>query len=115
MDIKVDKELFQWEKDRRIFVTTENEEPEIFLVQFYNKTNCCSPYIPLVGGTALIPNYLLRESLPIMVLACSGNKDNAQVIFRKEFRVLKRARPENYYDDEEGTKTEIIYDGGEEK
>lgn len=114
MDIKVDKELFQWEKNRKITVVMEDGDPEISLVQFYNKNSSCSSYFLLNGGIALIPNYLLRESLPITVLACSGSKEEAQVIFRKEFRVLKRARPENYCNNEEGTKTELIYDGGEE-
>lgn len=32
MDIKVDKELFQWEKNRKITVVMEDGDPEISLV-----------------------------------------------------------------------------------
>lgn len=114
MKIEIDKELFQWEKNRQISVIQEEDDPEITFIQFYNKNNCCGPEIPLVNGAALIPNYLLRESFPIIVLACVGERNNTKVIYRKEFRVLKRARPENYYDNEEGTTVALIYDGGEE-
>jgi hypothetical protein len=58
-----------------------------------------------------------------MVLACTGDGDRTQVISRREFRVLNRAKPENYIEDEteddsgsgfpDGAK-EVIYDGGEE-
>jgi hypothetical protein len=37
MEIWIEKELFQWEKDRFVYINTTPSEPEIKLVQFYNK------------------------------------------------------------------------------
>ena len=76
---------------------------------------------PIEDNKARIPEALLEECLPIMVLVCSGNIEDSHVLSRKEFKVIKRTKP--------GTKPgsdkpnvptppdsdkEIIYDGGEE-
>lgn len=114
MEITIERELFQWEKNRRIFVTQIPNEPKITCVQFYNKNSCSGPEVPLINGIANIPNYLLREPYPITAVACFNSEGNTQVVCRKEFKVLKRPRPENYYHNEEDMGKHIIYDGGEE-
>mgnify|MGYP003304495277 CR=1 FL=1 len=113
MILKINKELFQWEKNRYIFIELEENDPEIFYIQFYNKQSKYGPEIPVENGKAKIPNFLLKEDLPIIALACTKIDENIQVIKRREFKVLKRAKPEYYFDDEDTSK-EIIYDGGME-
>lgn len=108
MSLIIEKELFQWEKDRFVIVSDE----QITCVQFYNKKSKYGSEVPVKEGKALIPNYLLKENLPIMAIACSGSSDKPQVISRREFKVLGRARPEHYTDDD--IIIEIIYDGGME-
>lgn len=108
MSLTIDKELFQWEKDRFVIVDDE----QVTYVQFYNKKSKYGPEIPVKEGKALIPNHLLKENLPIMAVACSGPSDKTQVISRREFKVLGRAKPEHYVDDD--IIREIIYDGGME-
>lgn len=115
MEIMVERELFQWEKNRKIYVEQSTNEPQITYIQFYNKNSCSGPEIPLLGGSASIPNYLLREPYPIMAVACIGVQGNTQAIGRREFKIIKRPRPENYYHNEEGVQKQIIYDGGEEQ
>lgn len=108
MTLAIEKELFQWEKDRFVIVNDE----QVTCVQFYNKKSKYGPEIPVEEGKALIPNYLLKENLPIIALACSGSSGKTQVLNRREFKVLGRAKPENYIDDD--VIREIIYDGGME-
>lgn len=127
MKIYIDKELFQWEKNRSIFLELNDTDPEISYIQFYNKNSRVGPEIPVINNEAKIPDYLLEEHYPIMAVACAGETGQTLAIARREFKVLKRAMPEKYedesdeppvpgepekpdYDDEE-----IIYDGGEEK
>ena len=55
--------------------------------------------VSVYNNKAKIPNELLMESLPITVIACIGSLDNAKAISRRSFRVLKRPKPESYYDD----------------
>lgn len=94
MKIKIDKELFQWEQNREVFVDFDEDEPRVPYVQFYNsKTQKC-PLVLLEDNRAFIPNELLEESLPITVLACTDTK----VLARKEFRVLKRPKPDGFDD-----------------
>lgn len=118
MNIVLDKELFQWEKNRYVYLTIDSDGPKISYIQFYNKVSSSGPEVEVIDGRAKIPNYLLRESYPIMAVACAGSQGNTKPIFRKELRVIKRARPEYYYEDEEGSGSgsdkEVIYDGGEE-
>lgn len=115
MKIWIEKELFQWEKDRYVCLEFSNNEPQIDNVQFYNSKDLEGQVVPLKNQRAKIPNYLLKESLPIMAVACVGSEGDTKVIGRKSFRVLKRARPEFYYEEPEDSITkEIIYDGGEE-
>lgn len=127
MRLYTDKELFQWEKNRFIFVESYKTDPLINYLQFYNKDSKCGPEVPVVGNKAKIPDYLLEKNLPIMALACTGKPGETLVVCRHEFKVVGRAMPEKYedesdeppvpgepekpdYDDEE-----IIYDGGEEE
>lgn len=113
MNLKIDKELFQWEKGRIIVLEKEDNEPEISHVQFYNKKSSYGPEIPVVNGKVQIPNYLLKEKLPIVALACVNEEGKSEVISRRIFKVLGRAKPETYID-EDDTSKDIIYDGGVE-
>ena len=122
----IKKELFQWEKDRYIYLS--QEENGITYVQFYNSKSKVGPEIAVKDNKVKIPNYLLEECLPIMALACVGQEGETQVISRREFKVLKRVKPELYVDDsdepdipdvpdvpgEDDPDKHIIYDGGEE-
>lgn len=114
MKIWTDKELFQWEKDRWVYIETSENEPKITFVQFYNAKFSYGPEIPLKDGKAKIPNYLLKEGLPIMAVACIGLLGETQVIGRREFKVIKRAKPEFYVSDPDDTSIDLIYDGGVE-
>jgi hypothetical protein len=54
------------------------------------------PEVPLENNKAKIPDYLLKESLPIMAVACIGSKGRTQVVGRREFKVIQRARPKEF-------------------
>jgi hypothetical protein len=84
---------------------------------------------------------LLEEEWPITAAACTGEIGKTFVVARKEFTVLKRAKPVHYKDEEDNPDgeveditpsypvqpdypsvpdvptddDEIIYDGGEER
>lgn len=113
MVLKITKELFQWEKGRYVLVENEENEPQISVVQFYNKKSKYGPEISVEDGKAEIPNYLLKESLPIVAVACTKDFGDTQVVTRREFKVLGRPKPEYYIDDDDTSK-DIIYDGGVE-
>lgn len=106
--ITIDKELFQWEKNRYVFIVNS----EATFVQFYNKNSFEAKVVPISNNKAKIPNYLLSEGLPITAAVCTGESSgDLKVITRREFKVLKKPRPEGYYD-EDFTGYEIVYDGG---
>lgn len=109
MKIEIDKELFQWEKGR--FITFSSEVAPIFFV-FYNQKSIYGIEVLPEGNKVFIPNPLLKEAIPVTVEGCIGKFGEGQVITRKTFKVLKRARPENYVEDKEINY--VIYDGGEE-
>jgi hypothetical protein len=114
--LKIDKELFQWEKGRYVIVNN----PNITTVEFYNKKSKQGTEEYVVNGKAKIPNFLLQENLPIVALACTDDEDGTKVISRKVFKVLPRPKPEFYVDDDESPinpdipGVDIIYDGGVE-
>lgn len=114
MNITIDKELFQWEKDREVFIKPSADDPYITFIQFYNKNAKFAKDCLLNNGKVKIPNELLKEDLPIMVVVCSGSRGETNVIGRREFRVLSRKKPQSYIDDEEIIYKEIVYDGGVE-
>ena len=115
MTIRIDKELFQWEKNRYVYVDSSEEEPVITYVQFYSGRDYLGPEVKLEEGKAKIPNYLLQKCLPITALACIGNLDEGtQVIARRAFKVIPRAKPESYFDSDSEAGIEVIYDGGVE-
>lgn len=114
MKIFIDKELFQWEKNRKIYIELSEKDIPITYVQFYNSKSKNSPEVKVINNTATIPNYLLQESLPIMAVACSGAVGEGYVIGRREFKVIKRAKPEFYVPDSDEEVEHIIYDGGME-
>lgn len=109
MKLWIEKELFQWETERYVNISQDSDLPITF-IQFYNDKSQIGPEIPLENNKAKIPDYLLEESLPIMAVACVGSKGKTQVVGRREFRVIKRAKPDNYMEDNK----HVIYDGGEE-
>ena len=94
MTIKIDKELFQWERGREVFVEFDEDEPIAPYVQFFNCKTAIAPYSPILNGRSGLPDNLLEVAYPIMVLICSEEK----VFYRKEFKVLKRPKPEGYED-----------------
>lgn len=110
--LTIEKELFQWEKNRYVYIDREEGEEGVSCMQFYNKISKNATTVPILNNKAKIPNFLLTESLPIIVLGCVEDLYGTQVICRREFRVLKRAKPEYYT--EEDTYKEVIYDGGME-
>ena len=114
MILRIDKELFQWEKGRYVYIDSVEGDPAVSSVQFYNKKSRYAPEVLIEEGKAQIPNFLLKEALPIVAVACIDSEDGGtQVIARRVFKVLARTKPEFYFDDEE-TGIEVIYDGGEE-
>jgi len=92
MTIKIDKELFQWEQNREVFVDFDKDETQTYYIQFFNPKTQQSPLTQITEGRALIPNELLQFCLPITALICT----ETQVLARKEFKVLKRPKPEGY-------------------
>jgi hypothetical protein len=56
MILKIDKELFQWEKNRFILLEKQDNEPKISCVQFYNKKSKISIEENIVDGKVKIPN-----------------------------------------------------------
>ena len=120
MKIYIEKELFQWEKNRYVFIEGFESSSPIF-VQFYNGKMNKSIENPIKGNKVKIPDVLLEECIPIMALVCSGSIEDSQVLSRREFKVIKRAKPgitptPDVPDvpDIPDSDREIIYDGGEE-
>lgn len=110
MKLWTEKELFQWECDRYVHISLNESDPKVTYIQFYNELSELGPEIPLENNQAKIPDYLLTESLPIMAVACMGIKGKTQVVGHREFKVIRRAKPEEFKDDIK----HVIYDGGEE-
>lgn len=110
MKLWIEKELFQWETERYVNVSLDGSDSQITFIQFYNNENDKGPEIPLENNKAKIPDYLLQESLPIMAIACTGSKGSTLVVGRRQFKVIKRARPETNFENIK----HVIYDGGEE-
>jgi hypothetical protein len=114
--LSINKELFQWEKGRLVYVSEEH--PEVTTIEFYNKKSKQGTEVYVVDGKAQIPNFLLKEALPIVALACIEDENQTKPISRKVFKVLARPKPEFYVDDDEGPVNpdvpgiDIIYDGG---
>ena len=121
MKICTDKELFQWEKDRKIYIESSIEEPVITILEFYNANSKVGEAEILENNEALIPNHLLRMAKPLMVLACTGEKGNTKPVDRRQFRIIPRPCPEDYSDDSAApglpnlpSGVHIIFNGGEE-
>lgn len=112
MKIYLDKELFQWEKNRSILIE-EDYGQKLTFVQFENGKSKKGLLVPIQNGAAKIPDSLLRENLPIIANICSGPREETRVVTRKQFKVLSRSKPESYVYEEDIIK-EIVYDGGEE-
>lgn len=110
MKLWIEKELFQWEQNRYVNVSLDENDENITYVQFYNNVDEIGLKIPLENGKAKIPDYLLKESLPIMAVACTGSEGSTQVIGRRQFKIIRRARPEDLVEADK----HVIYDGGEE-
>lgn len=115
MTLYIEKELFQWEKNRYVFVNRTEDEPVISCIQFYNSKSKIGPEVPLENGKAKIPDCLLKYDVPIMALGCTTGPEGTQVVCRKEFNVLKRAMPGYCIDDCDDIAIDVICDGGTEK
>lgn len=130
MRIYVDKELFQWEKNRYIFIKTDSASEELpTFAQFYNKKMSKSLDSPVIDNKIKIPYQLLEYDIPVMVVVCTGSYEEAHAISRREFKIIRRAKPGNGSEDPDDpeipdipdvpggdgpTDKDIIYDGGEE-
>ena len=111
MILRIDRELFQWDKGRYVYIEGEDKDLIDYL-QFFNKKSKYSKKELVSQGKVMIPNSLLKDNIPITVLACSEKTGEEQVITRREFKVLTRPRPEGYIEDDDYIY--IIYDGGVE-
>jgi hypothetical protein len=133
MRIYVNKELFQWEKNRYILIKTDSALEELpTFAQFYNKKMLKSLDSPVIDNKIKIPNQLLEYDIPVMVVVCAGPYEDAHAISRKEFKIIRRAKPGNGSDNPDEPENpdipdvpdipggddpidkDIIYDGGEE-
>ena len=110
MKLWIEKELFQWERNRYVNISLDENDENITYIQFYNNVNKIGPEVPLENNKAKIPDYLLEKSLPIMAVACTGPEGSTQVVGRRQFKIIKRAKPEKLIEADE----HVICDGGEE-
>ena len=107
--IEVDRELFQWEKNRYVTVGPQELLDEVYCLQFYNKKSTVAQESFLSNNNKVkIPDKLLTQNIPITVIACSKEGDGTQVLAYKTFKVLPRVKPESYRENDET----IVYYGG---
>ena len=92
MEIKIEKNLFQWEKDRKVFIECNKTDYPSLYVQVFNTKTIAAPLIPLTTDYIIIDDKILEQPLPITVLVCSEER----VFARREFSVLKRPKPDGY-------------------
>ena len=119
--LRIDKDLFQWEKGRVAFMDPPN--PDVSVIEFYNEKSIKSKECTVINGAAQIPDELLQVDLPITALACSKNLNGTRVIARNTFKVFARPEPEEYEPgstpDDPSKPTipgvDIVFDGGEVK
>lgn len=90
--IKIENNLFQWERDREVFIDFDKTKYPTLYAQIFNAKTVSAPLIPLADNRIFIPDEVLELSIPITVLICSESK----VVARKEFCVLKRPKPTGY-------------------
>lgn len=117
--LKIDKELFQWERGRVVIVEPSN--PDVTLVEFYNAKSAESKEVAIVDGVAQIPDELLQYNLPITASACTNGLNGTRVIDRAIFKVIARPKPEGYHpgstpDDPDAPNipgVDVVFDGGE--
>ena len=117
--LKIDKELFQWERGRVVAVEPSN--PDVTLVEFYNTKSTESKAVAIVDGYAQIPDELLQYNLPITASACTNGLNGTRVIDRVVLKVIARPKPEGYHpgstpDDPDAPNisgVDIVFDGGE--
>ena len=94
-------ELFQWEKDRYVYIEQSDQGERVYCVQFYNKKSQVAEEDCLIDGKVKIPNKLLTQNIPITVIACGEQGDGTRVLAQKSLRVLPRTRPMSYIDDDD--------------
>lgn len=92
MEIKIEKNLFQWERNKKIFINYDKTKYSSLQVQVFNAKAKTAPFIPLINDYIVIDDKILEESLPITVLVCCEET----VVARKEFCVLKRPKPDGF-------------------
>lgn len=99
--ISIERELFQWEKERYVFLEPSELANQVYCVQFYNqKSKIAFEDFP-EDNKVKIPNSLLTYKIPITVIACSEKGEGTQVLAYKTFRVLPRVKPESYSEEDE--------------
>lgn len=118
--LKIEKELFQWEKGR--YVIIDDKHPEILTVEFYNSKSKNTKEVLVEDGRARIPNEFLKTELPVVALACTQKDFRKQVVARETFKIFPRPKPEYYIDSDEddpitppkpdGPSVDIVFDGG---
>lgn len=106
--LQLDRELFQWEKDRILLIEPNTSLEQICCVQFYNKKSKISEESIPEGNKVKIPNILLTQNIPLTAVICGVEGEGTQVLGYKTFRVLPRLKPQSYQDDDE----EILIFGG---
>lgn len=107
--IEIERELFQWEKERYVIVKPLELIKDVYCLQFYNKkSKSALEEFVKNNNRVKIPDILLTQNIPITVIACSKEGEGTQVLAYKTFKVLPRLRPESYSEDDEI----ILYGGG---
>ena len=118
MELRINRELFQWEAGRYIYIDYKENEEKASHVQFFNKNSSNSLEVPVIDGKAKIPDPLLKEKYPITAIVCINNLDEKRVLGRKNFNILSRPKPIEYKEQEENNNKNkdghIIFDGGVE-
>lgn len=106
--LELDRELFQWEKDRILLIKPNTNLDQIYCVQFYNNKSKFSEEVTPQDDIVKIPNILLTQNIPLTAVICGKEGEGTQVLGYKTFRVLPRLKPQSYQDDDE----EILIFGG---
>lgn len=84
-------ELWQWDTGRKLNVDVECSQ-----VHFSNKVFGRSVDVDVVGGTAIIPDFLLQADKDILAWGFVGSPENGYTKISKVFKVNRRNKPSEY-------------------
>lgn len=84
-------ELWQWDTGRKLNVGVECSQ-----VHFSNKIFGRSVDVDVVGGTAIIPDFLLQTDKDLLAWAYVGSPENGYTKISKVFKVNRRNKPSEY-------------------